>query len=110
MRKQQRISRTEIGTKLEAAVLDEVSQAGSAPTMDLIAISSAVQSGRSVTELFLNIFLKKYLDDISPFCATTDTLFWTSDNVCPGFLNQGGFLCLHACCLCTTDSSNPPLV
>ena len=30
MRKRQRISRTEIGTKLEAAVLDEVSQAGSA--------------------------------------------------------------------------------
>ena len=60
MRKRQRVSGTEIGTKLEAELLDEVSQSGSAPNtvrpLSFFVISSAVQSGRSVTELFLNIF------------------------------------------------------
>ena len=33
-----------------------------------------------------------------PFCGATDTPFWTSGEVCPGFQSQGGsLLCFLAC-------------
>ena len=35
------------------------------------------------------IFILKFLEDISPFRGATDTLFRISGNVCPGFQNQG---------------------
>ena len=30
------------------------------------------------------------------FCRATDTLIWTSGDICPGFQSQSGFLCSHA--------------
>ena len=36
-------------------------------------------------------FLKKFLEDISPFRGATDTLFWTSGDISPGFQSQGGY-------------------
>ena len=39
--------------------------------------------------------LNLILDDISPFCGLLIPLFWTSHEVCPGFLSQSRFPCLH---------------
>ena len=36
------------------------------------------------------------LEGMSPFSGATDTLFWTSGGICPGFESQSGFPSLHA--------------
>ena len=41
-------------------------------------------------------FKTNYLVDISPFRGPLITLFWTSNDVCPGFQIQGEFPILHA--------------
>ena len=40
-------------------------------------------------ESSLELFLK-FLEDVSPFCGATDTLFWTSGDVSSGFQSQSG--------------------
>ena len=44
----------------------------------------------SYKDLWLAAFLKKNVC-ISPFCGSTDALFWTSGDICLGFQSQGGF-------------------
>ena len=38
-----------------------------------------------INSFFLN------LEDMSPFCGATETLFWTSGDVSSGFQSQSGF-------------------
>ena len=44
-------------------------------------------------------FLKKILEDTSPFCGVLIPIFWTSGDVCPGFQSQGGpsLVCFLIC-------------
>ena len=44
-------------------------------------------------------FFKKDFGDISHFCGTLIPLFWTSDDICPGFQSQGESIAcvLHPC-------------
>ena len=51
-----------------------------------------------------------FLMDISLFMEPLITLFWTSDDVCPWFQNQGGSLAyvLHRHRLCIMDFSDSP--
>ena len=56
------------------------------------------------------IFLITILEDISPFCGATDTLFWTSDDVYPWIQSQVDSLACMLCHLCAIDSSESPLV
>ena len=46
------------------------------------------------------------MEDIRHFCGVTDTLFWTSGVVCPGFQSQGRSL---ACVLCPMHEWLPRL-
>ena len=62
-----------------------------------------------------NEFFKKKLEDISLFVGPLIPLFWTFDDICPGFQSQCGSPPphLHTCMLhhlCATESSDSPLV
>ena len=48
----------------------------------------------------LVIFFFKVLEDLGAFSGATDTLFWTSGDVCLGFQSQGGSLFCMLSCLC----------
>ena len=48
------------------------------------------------------------LEDISPFCRTTGTLFWTFGDVYPGFQSQEGSPHYVLCHLRVMDSSDSP--
>ena len=50
------------------------------------------------------------MEGIIPFCFATDTLLWTSGNICPGFQNQGGSLACVLYRLRAMDSSDSPLM
>ena len=46
------------------------------------------------------------MEEISSFCEATDTLFWTSDDVCPGLQRQGESLTCMFSHQCTIDYSD----
>ena len=57
------------------------------------------------------IFLKKILEDTSPFCGATDAPgFEMSGDIGPGFQSQGGSFTCVFCYLHAMDSSHSPLV
>ena len=56
------------------------------------------------------IFLKKNLEDISPFVGPLIPSFLTSGDVCPGFQSQGGslFVCFLTCVIIISTSDATP--
>ena len=58
----------------------------------------------------LQCFSKKLMRRRILSVASLIPLFWTSGEVCPGVQSQAGSFAWMFSCLCTTDSSDTPLV